>query len=864
MIDFQNNAYESKDIVNILNPIVKEWFFSRFKEFSLPQLYGVMEIHNGNNILITAPTGGTKTLTSTLSIINELVNLAEYNLLEDRVYCVYVNPLKSLSYDLEVNLKTPLNEIKEIAKKYGKNINIRIGVRTGDTSTSERSKMLKNAPHILITTPESLAVILVVFRFRDLLRKVKYCIVDEIHSLAENKRGVHLSLTLENLQYLCENEIVRIGLSATVAPLEEVAKFLVGNSRNCKIADVRFDKSYDLKVLCPVKDLIDSSYFEMHNNLYDLMDKLIQEHRTTLIFTNTRSATERVIHHLKERFPKNYTENIGAHHGSLSKTLLHSIEDRMRNGELKVCVSSTSLELGLDIGFIDLVICLGSPKSIARLSQRSGRSGHKLHDTVKARLIVLDRDDLVECAVMLKLAIERKIDRINIPKNCLDVLAQQIFGIVLMNRININDLYNLIRKSYCYFDLNYNDFMNVIDYLRGKYVSLEERNIYAKIWYDEETGMVGKRGKLSRVIYMTNVGTIPDESMIQVKVNDEVVGSIDEAFLERLKKGDVFVLGGQRYEFKFARGQTAQVNSGVIRQPTIPSWFSEMLPLSFDLAIEIQKLRYYIEELFKSKKSKEEILHFIEEYLYVDEYGKNSIYEFFKEQFIYTKEIPNYKKIIIEHYKDKGKKYVIFHTLYGRRVNDVLSRVVAYIVSRLNHRDVEIGIHDNGFYLSCINDMQAARALKMIKNNELEDIAKLSIEKAEILRRRFRHCASRALMILRQYKGKTKRVGRQQVSSMILLNAVKRLDNNFCILNEARREVLEDLMDIKNAKLIINDIENDKIKVKEINTIVPSPFAFNIISQSYTDVLKIEDKIEFLRRMHKKIIDKIKEKNINY
>src|SRR3989344_504659 len=310
MIDFQNNAYESKDIVNILNPIVKEWFFSRFKEFSLPQLYGVMEIHNGNNILITAPTGGTKTLTSTLSIINELVNLAEYNLLEDRVYCVYVNPLKSLSYDLEVNLKTPLNEIKEIAKKYGKDINIRIGVRTGDTSTSERSKMLKNAPHILITTPESLAVILVVFRFRDLVMKVKYCIVDEIHSLAENKRGVHLSLTLENLQYLCENEIVRIGLSATVAPLEEVAKFLVGNSRNCKIADVRFDKSYDLKVLCPVKDLIDSSYFEMHNNLYDLMDKLIQEHRTTLIFTNTRSATERVIHHLKERFPKNYTENI--------------------------------------------------------------------------------------------------------------------------------------------------------------------------------------------------------------------------------------------------------------------------------------------------------------------------------------------------------------------------------------------------------------------------------------------------------------------------------------------------------------------------------------------------------------------------
>lgn len=861
MIDFQDKAYESKDIVNILNPLVKEWFFSKFKEFSLPQLYGVMEIHKGNNILITAPTGGTKTLTSTISIISELVTLAEYNLLEDRVYCVYVNPLKSLSYDLEVNLKNPLKEITEIAKKHNKEINIRIGVRTGDTSVSERSKMLKNPPHILITTPESLAVILATYRFRDLLTNVKYCVLDEIHSLAENKRGVHLSLTLENLQYLCKDEIVRIGLSATVAPLEDVAKFLVGNDRNCKIADVRFDKKYDLKVLCPVNDLIDASYFEMHHNLYELLDRLIQEHKTTLVFTNTRSGTERVIHHLKEKFPKNYTENIGAHHGSLSKTLRHSIEDRMRSGELKVCVSSTSLELGLDIGYIDLVICLGSPKSIARLSQRAGRSGHKLHDTVNARLIVLDRDDLVECAVMLKLAIERKIDRINIPRNCLDILAQQIFGIVLMNRIHINDLYTLIRKSYCYYDLNYDSFMSIIDYLRGRYVSLEDRNIYAKIWYDEETGMLGKRGKLSRVIYITNIGTIPDESMIQVKVNDEVVGVIDEAFLERLKRGDVFVLGGQKYEFKFARGQTAQVNASAIKPPTIPSWFSEMLPLSFDLALEIQKLRYYMEEMFEGKKSKDEILHFIDEYLYVDERGKNSIYEFFKEQYLYAKEIPNYKKIVIEHYKEKNKKYVIFHTLYGRRVNDVLSRVVAYIVSRINHRDVEVGIHDNGFYLSCAVEMQASRALKMIKVEELEDIAKLSIEKAEILRRRFRHCATRALMILRQYKGKTKRVGRQQVSSMILLNAVKRLDNNFPILNEARREVLEDLMDLKNAKIVISDIQNGKIKIKEISDDIPSPFAFNIISQSYTDVLKMEDKIEFLRRMHKKIVDRIKDKN---
>ena len=858
MISYQDKAYQSQDIVNILNPLVKEWFFSRFKEFSKPQLYGVMEIHKGNNILISAPTGGTKTLTSTLSIINELVNLAEANLLEDRVYCVYVNPLKSLSYDLEVNLERPLQEIEEIAKKYGKEIKIRIGVRTGDTTTAERTKMLKKPPHILITTPESLALLLTSIKFRDLLNKVRYCIIDEIHSLAENKRGVHLSLTLENLQYNCETEFVRIGLSATIAPLEEIAKFLVGSNRDCLIADVSFDKNFDLKVLCPVKDLIDSSYFEMHNDLYNLIDKLIQDHRTTLIFTNTRSATERVIHHLKERFPQNYTENIGAHHGSLSKTLRHSIEDRMRNGDLKVCVSSTSLELGLDIGYIDLVICLGSPKSIARLSQRAGRSGHKLHDTVKARLIVLDRDDLVESAVMLKQAVERKIDRINIPRNCLDVLSQQIFGIVISNRLHIKDLFNLVRQSYCYGDLSYGDFISVIEYLSGRFVSLEDRNIYARIWYDEESGIIGRRGKLSRVIYMTNIGTIPDESMIQVKVGLETVGVIDEAFLERLKRGDVFVLGGQKYEFKFARGQTAQVNSSVMKSPTIPSWFSEMLPLSFDLSMEIQKFRYYVEELFTNKTSKDKILHFISDYLYLDEYGTLTLYNYFREQYLFTKNIPNSKKIIIEYYKDKNKKYVIFHMLYGRRVNDVVSRVVAYIVSRINHRDVEVGINDNGFYLSCEKDMQALRALKMIKSDELEQVAKMCVEKTEILRRRFRHCASRSLMILKQYKGKRKNVGRQQVSSMILLSAVKRLDDNFPILKEARREVLEDLMDIKNAKLLIKDIEEGRVKVKEINTETPSPFAFNIISQSYTDILKVEDKIEFLRRMHKKVLQKIK------
>jgi len=578
-----------------------------------------------------------------------------------------------------------------------------------------------------------------------------------------------------------------------------------------------------------------------------------------LIFTNTRSATERVVHHLKEKFPKKYAENIGAHHGSLSKTIRHSIENRLRNGELKVIVSSTSLELGIDIGYIDLVICLGSPKSVARFLQRAGRSGHKLHDTVKARIIVLDRDDLVECAVLLKAAIEKKIDKIHIPRNCLDVLAQQIHGMTLEQRWKIDEIFGLIKQSYCYHDLDKKDFIQVVDYLSGKYALLEDRYIYAKIWHDENSNELGRKGKMSRVIYMTNIGTIPEESHVIVKVGDQPIGTIDEAFLERLRKGDVFVLGGEKYEFLHAKGMVAYVNASVYRPPTIPNWFSEMLPLSFDLALEIGRFRKLMNEMLCANKSKEEILAFTNGYLHVDNNAAEQIYDYFFEQFNYA-EIPSHSRIIVEHYSDEKarRKYAIFHMLYGRRVNDCLSRAVAFAIARTQHKDVEIGINDNGFYIGYEKNINVMQAFSLIKSKEIRKVMDMAIEHSEILRRRFRHCAARAMMILRSYMGHQKRVGRQQVSSMILMNAVKRIDPNFCILKEARREVLEDLMDIENAKKVVEGIEQEKIIIKELNTRLPSPFAFNLVLQGFSDIMKIEDKVEFIKRMHEQIMAKIK------
>lgn len=860
MLSFKEKPDTSKQVEKILNENVKKWFFSKFTEFSLPQLYGVLEIHSRNNILISAPTGATKTLTSFLSILNELIDSSEKGILENRTYCVYVSPLKALNNDIEKNLKEPLAEIEKIA---GKKFKIRVNVRTGDTSQAERSKMLKNPPHILITTPESLAIMLTSPKFKENLRDVQWCIIDEIHALAENKRGTHLSLSMERLSFL-SSHMTRIGLSATVAPLEEVAKFLVGNDRPCKIINVQFIKNMDLKVLCPVPDLIETSHEFMHHKMYELIDSLIQKHRTTLIFTNTRAATERVVHHLKDKFPSNYTEagiedntprGIGAHHGSLSKVKRKKIEDDLRKGKLKAVVCSTSLELGIDIGFIDLVICLGSPKSVARALQRIGRSGHKLKDKTKGRIIVLNRDDLVECAVLLKSAIEQKIDKVHIPSLALDVLAQQIVGMSFEKDWEEEELFYVIRKAYPYKELRWKDFDEILSYLSGEFVGLESKHVYAKIWRNK--GKIGRKGVMTRVIYMTNIGTIPDQTGVVVKIGDQIIGTIDEFFLERLKPGDIFVLGGDVYEFKFSRGMTAQVKASVNRPPTVPSWVSETLPLTFDLAMEISRFRRLMFDRFKAKEKEEQIKQFIEEYLYVDKNGIDAIYKYFEEQYKYVKLIPNDKLILVERYEDERGKKIIFHSLFGRRVNDCISRAVGFAISRTQHRDVEIGINDNGFYIGYDQKADAMRAFSAIQVKDFYKLMSDAIEKSETFKRRFRHCAARALMILTNYKGKKKGVGRQQVSSMILISALKQINPDFSLLKEAKREVLEDLMDINNTKLILERIEKGDIKIKEIETSIPTPFGFGLALQGIVEVLKIEEKQEFLRRMHQMLMLKL-------
>ena len=880
----QNQPYEASDIYDAFHPLLEEWWKDKFDNFTPPQRYSVLNIHSRVNTLVSSPTGSGKTLSAFASILNELIDHADSGTLEDKTYATYISPLKALGNDIEKNLRQPLEELnKRYQEEHGEDLGIRIGVRTGDTTDKEKREMRENPPHILITTPESMGIVLTSPKMKQQMTEVEWVIVDEIHSVAEGKRGVHLSLTLEWLN--SKTHFCRIGLSATVAPLEEVAKYLVGyedpdskRARSCRIVDISGAKDLDLEVVTPVNNIIESSYEESSTATYRKLNEYIQDHETTLIFTNTRSATEKVVHKLKKRFPENYVRlldedeeddqdgaadpgaAIGAHHGSLSQQHRLEIENRLKRGELKAAVSSTSLELGIDIGYVDLVVLLGSPKSVARGLQRIGRAGHRLGETSKGRIIVQDRDDLLECSLLLKGGIEGKIDRISIPTNAFDVLAQQIFGYCVDSRTHVDDVYDMYRKSYCYVDLKRSDYDEVIKYLSGEYTSLEERNVYRKVWVDDETGEMGKSGKLARVIYMTNIGTIPDETNMRVKLGDEVIGSISEQFLENLQKGDIFVLGGETYEFRYAQGATAFVNATGKQNPTVPSWFSQQLPLSFDLAMDISQFRRYVNEHFEAGVSEERVRNYIDDYLYVDENSLNSVFEYMKQQYKFS-EIPHDERVVVEHYTDKGegKKYVIFHTLFGRRTNDVLSRAVAYQARDRISRDIEINISDNGFYLAIPMDksLNGTALLQSLDPDTLYDVMRDVLAKTEVLKRRFRHCAARSLMILRNYKGNQKTVSRQQLNSRLLIAAVRRISDDFIILEEARREVLEDLMDIQHAKQILEGIQDDDIRISETYGEIPSPFAFNLVTLGYSDVMKMEDKQEFLQRMHNKVKAKI-------
>jgi ATP-dependent Lhr-like helicase len=873
-LKYENKRHSLKQVMDLMDPLIQKWFMGKFQDLTEPQAYAIPLIHKGVNVLVSSPTGSGKTITAFLSIINELFQLKKAGQLENRIYCIYISPLKALANDINKNLNEPLAEIYALARQEGHEPPaIRVAVRSGDTSNYERQKMAKTPPHIFITTPESIALVLSTPKFSQNFRHVKWVIVDEIHEVSSSKRGVLLSLNLERLQGHVEDEFTRVGLSATQAPIEEIAKFLVGYNkgklRDCNIIQSSMTKRLDLGILCPVKDMTALPYEVVNHKMYDQLQELIGAHKTTLIFTNTRSGTESVVYRLKEKG----INDIAAHHGSLSRETRLEVEDLLRNGKLKSVVTSTSLELGIDIGHIDLVCQIGSPKSVAKGLQRIGRSGHGVHETAKGRFLVVEKDDLVETAVLVKSAIEGRIDRINLLHNNLDVLAQVIVGMSLEERWTADQAFELVQRSYCYKDLERKEFDTVLDYLAGRFKGHEGG--FSRIWMDEDGTFFGAK-KGTRMIYYLNMGTIPEEANYKVLSNKGPLGKLSEKFVERLAKGDIFVLGGKTYEFEKSRGMTVFVKDAQGRRPTVPSWSGEMLPRSFDLSQDIGRFRARVEKLIKAEKRAGHVEAELQAEYKLDEGSAKSLYSYFKEQ-MGVAPVPTDKRLLIEGYLDSEARYnIIFHFCYGRRVNDALARAYAYALSKKAGVNVRVSLTDDNFMLTVPKDIKLKGIEKLVTPKTLEPMLKASITSTELFKQRFRHCAMRSFMILRNFRGKEIPVSRQLKHASRLLEALgsgraaaavadeeghgtdQALSDGFPVIEETYNEILHDALDVDNAKAVIEAIVAGKVEVVHVGySDIASPFAHNIVLIGASDMILMEDRSGLLKELRKQVLGRI-------
>lgn len=878
MIEYQKEAFTKEESLGCLNVFIRKWFEGRYKELTPPQKYALKLISDKKNVLITAPTGSGKTFSAFTSILSNLMDMSLQGKLEDKIYCIYVSPLRALNNDIYRNLTEPLNEIfSEITIPVNK---ITVGIRTGDTPQKDRQQMLRKPPHILVTTPESLAIILNSEKFLLNLKDLKYVIIDELHELANNKRGVHLSVSIERLEGMIGHPLVRIGLGATLSPLENAARFLVGydgeTERDCKIIDATWDKKMEFVTICPVKDIVNAKDGLIEGSIYKMINDIIKSNRTTLVFTNTRSGTERVVYNLIKKY-KYGEEGVAAHHGSLSREMRLGVEDLLKKGKLQCVVSSTSLELGIDIGTIDNVIQIGSPKSVARAVQRFGRSGHSFNDIARGEVVVTSRDDLIECSVMLDAAKKRHLDTFTTPMNALDVLSQHIVGMTQNKSWSMDEAFGLIRKAYAYHSLDYADFMALIRYLAGMYVGLESRRVYGKIEYNEKENKIGRRGTYSKIIYYLNLGTIPDEVSVDVLVGsgNKWVGSIQEEFLSRLKPGDIFVLGGKCYRFEYSKVMKCYVSEAPGQIPTIPPWYSEQLPLTYELAVEIGKFREAFakevkadiskRKIFKSKSLRTDWTGSILNEMPMDNYARNSAFTYFAEQLLYAGSVPNHNSMLIERtFDSEGKRnIVIFHSLYGRRINDALSRIIAIIIADKYDIEVGVNISDNGFVLATeekfeITKGDLQRLIKGLGTVDIDSLLKSNIRRTEMMKRRFRFCAARSFMILRNYKGFKISVKKQQMNAQILLKSVEEIDPDFPILKETYREILEDVMDLTRAKMIIQKMLSGEISYNIIDTTVPSPFSHVMITFGQADIIMMKDRRKHIRELHRQVMAKIR------
>ncbi|MEE3286055.1 MAG: DEAD/DEAH box helicase, partial [Planctomycetota bacterium] len=576
--------------VSSFHPLIQAWFASRFEAPTEPQSRGWPAIATGDHTLIAAPTGSGKTLTAFLAVIDRLLREGlEGSDQERATRVVYVSPLRALSNDMHRNLQQPLEEILQLGRQQGYEMpDLRVGLRTGDTTSWERTKLVRQPPQILVTTPESLYLMLTAEKARKTLTDVDTVIVDEIHALVRDKRGSHLSLSVERLEALTTTRLQRIGLSATQKPIDRTANFLVGGRSEPgepTVIDVGHQRDLDLQIEVPPSDLSAVCSHEQWAEINARIVELINQHTSTLVFVNTRRLAERVTHQLTEILGE---DHVGSHHGSLSAGTRLDTEQRLKEGSLKAVVATASLELGIDIGHVDLVIQIGSPRAIATCLQRIGRSGHSLGLIPRGRLFALSRDELLECQAVVRAIRGQRLDEVQVPVAPLDVLAQQIVAEVAAREWKSDELFELVRGAAPYARLARESFDRVVDFLSEGITDTSGRGrVYL---HHDRVGRRLRPRKSARLSACTNAGAIPDIGSYRVVTEENsFVGTLDEDFAIESQAGDVFLLGNTSWRIHHVRGERVTVSDAGGAPPTIPFWRGEAPGRTWELSEEVSR-----------------------------------------------------------------------------------------------------------------------------------------------------------------------------------------------------------------------------------------------------------------------------------
>jgi ATP-dependent helicase Lhr and Lhr-like helicase len=872
------------------HPLVQEWFVRRFGTPTEPQEQGWPHILGGRTTLISAPTGSGKTLAAFLACIDRLVRKALAGELHDRTEVLYVSPLKALGNDIQKNLEVPLGEILQMAGERGLLMpEIRTAVRTGDTLMHERRAMLKRPPHILVTTPESLYILLTAERSRAILHDVETVIVDEIHAVADDKRGAHLSLSLERLEALTNSPLVRIGLSATQKPIEEVAHFLTGSGRpNPVIVNIGHKRELNLAIEIPASQLGPIASNEMWDEIYDRLVALSEEHRSTLVFVNTRRLSERLAHQLGARLGE---DKVAAHHGSLSRKLRLAAEKKLKEGQVKLLVATASLELGIDIGTVDLVCQISSPRAIAVALQRVGRSGHWRGAVPKGRLFATTRDELLECAALVRAIRNGELDRLMIPDSPLDVLAQQMVAACSAEEWDEDRLFELLRRAYAYRNLSRETYEALLEMLSEGIAA--RRGRYGAYLHRDRVNRKLRSRRGSRLAAITSGGAIPENALYTVVLQPEgqVVGTVDEDFAVESNRGDIMLLGNSSW-----RIHRVEANSGRMlvedahgAPPTVPFWRGEAPARTAELSAYVGDLRQKISEMLPHTSpvglshTQPEVAaagEWLQKECGLDASGAEQAIEYILQGRAVLGTVPTQNTIIAERFFDEGGgMQLVIHAPFGGRVNKAWGLALRKRFCRSFNFELQAAATDDGLNIALAeqHSFPLADVFLFLNADTVQPVLEQAALASPIFGTRWRWDAQRALALLRFQGGKKIPLQIQRMRSDDLLASVfpdvAACQENIVgdiqipdhpLVHEVMKDVLSEAMDLDGLKNLLRGIADGSIQTAAVDTPIPSQFSHEILNANpyaYLDDAPLEERraraVEMRRVLPESVLEEV-------